>query len=306
LANEKTNLWQAYKKGFKAYLQLEKSLSDHSVEAYLHDVEKLTDWLTAAKQLTTPGQVTLKDLEKFIRWISELGMTAGSQARIISGLKSFFKYCLLEQVVNIDPSCLLESPKLKRSLPDILSFDEIENIIGQLDLSTPEGGRNKAILETLYSCGLRVSELVNLRISCLYLDIGFIRVIGKGDKERLVPIGSDAIKYINIYRNNIRVHIAVKPGNDDILFLNRRGSKLSRVMIFLIIKKMTKQAGITKTISPHTFRHSFATHLVEGGADLRAVQEMLGHESITTTEIYTHLDREFLRNTLHQFHPAFK
>ena len=306
MANEKTNLWQAYKKGFKAYLQLEKSLSDHSVEAYLHDVEKLTDWLTVAKQLTTPGQVTLKDLEKFIRWISELGMTAGSQARIISGLKSFFKYCLLEQVVNIDPSCLLESPKLKRSLPDILSFDEIENIIGQLDLSTPEGGRNKAILETLYSCGLRVSELVNLRISCLYLDIGFIRVIGKGDKERLVPIGSDAIKYINIYRNNIRVHIAVKPGNDDILFLNRRGSKLSRVMIFLIIKKMTKQAGITKTISPHTFRHSFATHLVEGGADLRAVQEMLGHESITTTEIYTHLDREFLRNTLHQFHPAFK
>ncbi len=299
-------MWQAYKKGFKAYLQLEKSLSDHSVEAYLHDIEKLTTWLSVTGHLITPQQVTLKNLEQFIRWISELGMTPGSQARIISGLKSFFKYCLVEQIITIDPSCLLESPKLKRTLPDILSFDEIEKIIGQLDLSKPEGGRNKAILETLYSCGLRVSELVNLRISCLYLDVGFIRVIGKGDKERLVPIGSDAIKYINIYRNDIRVHIAVKPGNDDILFLNRRGSKLSRVMIFLIIKEMTRLAGITKTISPHTFRHSFATHLVEGGADLRAIQEMLGHESITTTEIYTHLDREFLRNTLHQFHPAFK
>ncbi|CAN5519103.1 site-specific tyrosine recombinase XerD [soil metagenome] len=306
MSNKTTTMWQSYKRGFKAYLQLEKSLSDHSVEAYLHDIEKLTTWLSVTNHLLSPEQVTLKDLEQFIRWISELGMTAGSQARIISGLKSFFKYCLMEQVITVDPSFLLESPKLKRTLPDILSFEEIETIIGQLDLSKPEGGRNKAILETLYSCGLRVSELVNLRISCLYLDVGFIRVIGKGDKERLVPIGSDAIKYINIYRNDIRVHIAVKAGNDDILFLNRRGSKLSRVMIFLIIKELTKQAGITKTISPHTFRHSFATHLVEGGADLRAVQEMLGHESITTTEIYTHLDREFLRNTLQQFHPAFK
>ncbi|MDN3655183.1 site-specific tyrosine recombinase XerD [Ferruginibacter paludis] len=306
MSDNKTTMWQSYKRGFKAYLQLEKSLSDHSVEAYLHDIEKLTTWLSVTGYLLSPDQVTLKDLEQFVRWISELGMTAGSQARIVSGLKSFFKYCLMEQIITVDPSYLLESPKLKRTLPDILSFEEIENIIGQLDLSKPEGGRNKAILETLYSCGLRVSELVNLRISCLYLDVGFIRVIGKGDKERLVPIGSDAIKYINIYRNDIRVHIAVKPGNDDILFLNRRGSKLSRVMIFLIIKELTKQAGITKTISPHTFRHSFATHLVEGGADLRAVQEMLGHESITTTEIYTHLDREFLRTTLQQFHPAFK
>ena len=299
-------MWQAYKKGFKAYLQLEKSLSDNSVEAYLHDIEKLTSYLSETDELKTPRQVTLKDLEKFIQWISELGMTPGSQARIISGLKSFFKYCLIEQIITVDPSCLLESPKLKRTLPDILHFNEIEKIIGQLDLSKPEGGRNKAMLETLYSSGLRVSELVNLRISCLFLDVGFIRVIGKGDKERLVPIGSDAIKYINIYRNNIRVHIVVKPGNDDILFLNRRGSKLSRVMIFLIIKELARKAAINKTISPHTFRHSFATHLVEGGADLRAVQEMLGHESITTTEIYTHLDREFLRNTLQQFHPAFK
>ena len=305
MANKNISMWHAYKKGFKAYLQLEKSLSDNSVEAYLHDIEKLTSFLSAASDLKTPSQIELKDLELFIRWINELGMTAASQARIISGLKSFFKYCLLEQIITIDPSALLESPKLKRTLPDILSFDEIEKIIGQLDLSKPEGGRNKAMLETLYSCGLRVSELVNLRISCLYLDVGFIRVIGKGDKERLVPIGSDAIKYINIYRNDIRVHIFVKPGNDDILFLNRRGSKLSRVMIFLIIKEMARLAGINKTISPHTFRHSFATHLVEGGADLRAVQEMLGHESITTTEIYTHLDREYLRDTLQQFHPAF-
>ena len=305
MATPTTTIWQAYKKGYKAYLQLEKSLSDNSVAAYLHDIEKLTTYLSAINDLKKPQQVTLKNLEQFIKWINELGMTNGSQARIISGLKSFFKYCLQEQIITSDPSCLLDSPKLKRTLPDILSFDEIEKLISQLDLSKPEGGRNKAMLETLYSCGLRVSELVNLRISCLFLDVGFIRVIGKGDKERLVPIGSDAIKYINIYRKDIRVHIAIKPGNDDILFLNRRGSKLSRVMIFLIIKEMARLAEINKTISPHTFRHSFATHLVEGGADLRAVQEMLGHESITTTEIYTHLDREYLRNTLQQFHPAF-
>ncbi len=299
-------MWEPYKKGYKAYLQLEKSLSDNSVEAYLHDIEKLTTWIAETNELKTPRQIVLKDLENFIRWISELGMTPGSQARIISGLRSFFKYCLQEQIISIDPATLLESPKLKRALPDVLSFEEIESIINSIDLSKPEGGRNKAILETLYSCGLRVTEAVNLRISCLHLDVGFIRVIGKGDKERLVPIGSDAVKYINIYRNDIRVHIKVKPGNEDILFLNRRGSKLSRVMIFLIIKELAKLAKIKKIISPHTFRHSFATHLVEGGADLRAVQEMLGHESITTTEIYTHLDREFLRTTLQQFHPAFK
>jgi integrase/recombinase XerD len=299
-------MWEAYKKGFKAYLQLEKSLSDNSVEAYLHDIEKLTFFLQETNLLRTPQQITLKDLEQFIKWIGEIGMTAGSQARIISGLRSFYKYCLIEQIATVDPTTLLESPKLKRTLPDILSFEEIVSIIDEIDLSKPEGGRNKAILETLYSCGLRVTEVVNLRISSLYLDVGFIRVIGKGDKERLVPIGSDAIKYINLYKNNIRVHIAVSKGSEDILFLNRRGSKLSRVMIFLIIKALAKQAGITKNISPHTFRHSFATHLVEGGADLRAVQEMLGHESITTTEIYTHLDREFLRTTLLQFHPAFK
>ena len=299
-------MWEAYKKGFKAWLQLEKSLAQNSVEAYLRDIDKLTDYLQAAKKMKAPNEVDLKDLEKFIQWVSELGMTASSQSRILSGLRSFYTYCLLEQISATDPTVLLEAPKQKRALPDILSFDEIESIISQIDLSTPEGGRNKAILETLYSCGLRVSELINLRISCLYLDVGFVKVIGKGDKERLVPIGSDAIKYINIYKNDIRVHIDIKNGQEDFLFLNRRGSHLTRVMIFLILKSLSKKAGINKTISPHTFRHSFATHLVEGGADLRAVQEMLGHESITTTEIYTHLDREYLRDTLQQFHPAFK
>jgi integrase/recombinase XerD len=299
-------MWEPYKKGFKAWLQLEKSLAENSVEAYLRDIDKLTDYLQATQKLVTPQELELKDLEKFVQWVSELGMTVTSQSRIISGLRSFYAYCYMEQIVTVNPTALLETPKQKRLLPDTLSFDEIESIIAQIDLSKPEGGRNKAILETLYSCGLRVSELVNLRISCLHLDIGFVRVIGKGDKERLVPIGSDAIKYINIYRNDIRVHISIKAGQEDFLFLSRRGSKLSRVMIFIMLKDLAKKAGIVKNISPHTFRHSFATHLVEGGADLRAVQEMLGHESITTTEIYTHLDREYLRNTLHQFHPAFK
>ena len=299
-------MWEPYKKGFKAYLQLERSLSDNSVEAYLTDVEKLTTYLQATSIMKTPEEIELKDLQGFIKWVAELGMTQTSQARTISGIRSFYKYCLLEEITKKDPTTLLEAPKLKRQLPDFLSFQEIEKIIGEIDLSTAEGGRNKAILETMYSCGLRVSEVVNLRLSQLYFDVGFIRVIGKGNKERLVPIGSSAIKYVNIYRQNIRVHLPVQNGEEDILFLNRRGHRLSRVMIFLIIKDLVKKAGITKTISPHTFRHSFATHLVEGGADLRAVQEMLGHESITTTEIYTHLDREYLRKTLQKFHPAFE
>lgn len=299
-------MWDPYKKGFKAFLQLEKSLSDNSVEAYLRDIEKLTQFLQEKNNVQSPANVTLPDLQLFIRWVNELGMTPTSQARIISGIRSFYKYCLIENIVTKDPTTLLEAPKLKRALPDVLTFDEIENIIGQIDLSKPEGGRNKAILETMYSCGLRVSEVVNLKLSALYLDVGFIRVTGKGDKERLVPIGDSAVKYITIYKRDIRVHMPVKKGHEDYVFLNRRGAKLTRVMIFLILKELVKKAGITKNISPHTFRHSFATHLVEGGADLRAVQEMLGHESITTTEIYTHLDREFLRDTLQQFHPAFK
>lgn len=299
-------MWQPYKKGFKAWLQLEKSLSDNSVEAYLHDIDMLTAYLQLNHAEKTPAGIELKDLEKFIKYINELGLSVASQARLISGLRSFFKYCLLEQITVTDPTLLLEAPKMQRKLPDTLAFAEIEQLINAIDLSKPEGGRNKAILETMYSCGLRVSEVVNLKISCLFLDVGFIRVTGKGDKERLVPIGSDAVKYISIYRSQIRNHIDIKTGEEDILFLNRRGQRLTRVMIFLIIKALAKKAGIEKNISPHTFRHSFATHLVEGGADLRAVQEMLGHESITTTEIYTHLDREFLRDTLQQFHPAFK
>jgi integrase/recombinase XerD len=299
-------MWQGYKKGFKAYLQLERSLADNSVQAYLHDIELLTTYLQHTGTLKAPEEITLADLEKFVRWIAELGMVPGSQARVISGLKGFYKYCLIEQLTTTDPSALLEAPRLKRALPDVLSFSEIEEIIGKIDLSKPEGGRNKAILETMYSCGLRVSEAVNLRISCLYLQDGFVRVIGKGDKERLVPIGDAAARYIELYRDTQRSHISIKPGNEDFLFLNRWGSRLSRVMIFMIIKELTRLAGIKKKVSPHTFRHSFATHLVEGGADLRAVQEMLGHESITTTEIYTHLDRDFLRSTLQQYHPAFK
>ncbi|HLG41152.1 MAG TPA: site-specific tyrosine recombinase XerD [Chitinophagaceae bacterium] len=299
-------MWESYKKGFKAYLQLEKSLSDNSTEAYLRDIDKLTQYLTEKRSLKNPSEIRLKDLQHFVKWVAELGMTDTSQARTISGIRAFYKYCLVENISKTDPTTLLESPKLKRALPDVLSFNEIENIISQIDLSKPEGGRNKAILEIMYSCGLRVSEVVNLRISQLYFEAGFIRVRGKGDKERLVPVGKSAVKYVKIYLKNIRSYILVKKGNEDIIFLNRRGVKLSRVMIFLIIKELVKKAGIKKTISPHTFRHSFATHLVEGGADLRAVQEMLGHESITTTEIYTHLDRKFLRKTLENFHPAFK
>ncbi|MEO7309039.1 MAG: site-specific tyrosine recombinase XerD [Chitinophagaceae bacterium] len=298
-------MWEDYKKGFKAWLQLEKSLADNSVEAYLHDIDMLTQFLLATGEVKSPAALELKDLQAFLKWITELGINSTSQARIISGIRSFYKFCLLEHISTTNPTELLEAPKLKRALPEVLAFEEIDMMIAAIDLSKPEGGRNKAILETMYSCGLRVSEVVNLKLSCLYLEAGFVRVIGKGNKERLVPIGGDAVKYIGIYRNNIRVHIPVKKGEEDILFLNRRGNRLSRVMIFLIIKDLALVAGITKNISPHTFRHSFATHLVEGGADLRAVQEMLGHESITTTEIYTHLDREFLRETLQRFHPAF-
>ena len=296
-------MWESYKKGFKAWLQLEKSLSENSIAAYLRDIDKLTQYLQATGSLKAPNALELKDLQTFLHHIAGLGFNAASQARILSGIRSFYKYCVIEQIIRQDPTTLLESPKLKRALPDVLSFDEIEDIIGRIDLSKPEGGRNKAILETMYSCGLRVSEVVNLRISCLYLDVGYIRVIGKGDKERLVPIGSSAVKYIRIYMQDIRVHVTVKPGHEDILFLNRRGSRLTRVMIFLLLKDLVRQAGITKNISPHTFRHSFATHLVEGGADLRAVQEMLGHESITTTEIYTHLDREYLKQAIIDYHP---
>jgi integrase/recombinase XerD len=299
-------MWDSFKKGFLIHLQLEKSLSPNTIEAYALDLDKLIQFLSIQSLSIGPDTIDLPLLQDYIKWIAELGMSERSQARIISGIKAFYKYCLQEQITQKDPTELLSAPKLKKTLPDTLTFEEIEQLIAQIDLSKPEGTRNKAMLETLYSCGLRVSELVNIRRSHLYLDIGFIRVIGKGDKERLIPIGASAIKYLLIYLQEIRSKMDNQKGNEDIVFLNRRGGKLSRVMVFYIIKDLAIKAEIRKTISPHTFRHSFATHLVEGGADLRAVQEMLGHESITTTEIYTHLDRNFLRDTLNRFHPGFK
>ena len=298
--------WPSYIKGFKSYLQLEKSLSGNSVEAYLRDVEKFVRYMDMKELKLTVEEVQLGHLEDFIRWVNEIGMDAHSQARIISGIRAFYKYLMMEDVLNINPTELLLTPKLSRKLPDTLSIEEINALIETLDQSTPEGVRNKAMLETLYGCGLRVSELVNLRISDMFLDVEFIKVIGKGNKERLIPIGSEAIKYIRLYQDNIRVHITPKKGDEDILFLNKRGGRLSRVMVFYIIKAAAAAIGMKKTISPHTFRHSFATHLIEGGADLRAIQEMLGHASITTTEIYTHLDRDFLRSTIMQYHPRYK
>jgi integrase/recombinase XerD len=299
-------MWEPYKKGFLIYLQLEKSVSPNTIEAYTLDLDKLIQFLQLKDLQYGPNDVNLALLQDYIKWIAELGMSERSQARIISGIKAFYKYCMQEQISQVDPTELLVAPKLKKKLPDTLTFEEIELLIGQIDLSTPEGTRNKAMLETLYSCGLRVTELINIRRSHLYLDIGFIRVIGKGDKERLIPIGTEAIKHLQIYLQEIRFKMNEKKGNEDIAFLNRRGGKLSRTMVFYIIKELAQEANLKKNISPHTFRHSFATHLVEGGADLRAVQEMLGHESITTTEIYTHLDRNFLRDTLNRFHPGFK
>lgn len=295
-----------YIQGFKAFLRLEKSLSDNSVQAYLHDVALLFRFIQLQQQTVEITDIQLKFLQQFVHYIHELGLSAPSQSRIISGIKSFFSYLLLEDIIQTNPTELLEAPKSSRKLPDTLSVEEINTLISAIDVSTPEGTRNKAIIETMYSCGLRVSELITLKISNIYTDVGFIRVIGKGNKERLIPIGSSAIKYINIYKESIRVHVAPQKNQEDFLFLNKKGTKLSRVMIFYIIKELTAKAGITKNVHPHTLRHSFATHLVEGGADLRAVQEMLGHESITTTEIYTHLDREFLRETIHQFHPRYQ
>lgn len=294
--------WQSSIGGFKSYLRLECSLSINTVEAYLRDVNKLYEFTTTLGGIS-PDKISTKDLKDFLIWINELGMLSPTQARVLSGLKAFFKYLVLENIISQDPSTLIEGPKQSRKLPDTLSIYEINLLIDAIDHSKTEGMRNKAMLEVLYSCGLRVSELVNLKLSALYLDIEFIKITGKGNKERLVPIGSSAIKYLKIYLEEIRVHVPIKHGSEDFVFLNRRGSPLSRVMVFLIIKDLAVKAGIKKSISPHTFRHSFATHLIEGGADLRAVQEMLGHESITTTEIYTHLDRDYLRDVITQYHP---
>ncbi|MEQ8240287.1 MAG: site-specific tyrosine recombinase XerD [Cyclobacteriaceae bacterium] len=295
--------WNIYIKQFSNYLKLERSLAGNSVDAYIRDITKLSQFSEMKNPDLSPLKIAQSDLIDFIEYINELGMSPYSQARILSGIKAFYKFLNYEQLIEKDPSELLDAPKLGRKLPDTLDFNEIENVLSQIDLSKPEGTRNRAILEVLYSSGLRVTELIELKISNVYDDIGFLRVIGKGNKERLVPIGREALKHIKLYKEHVRVHMNIKKGNEDILFLNKRGSKLSRQMIFLIIKDLAFKAQLNKTISPHTFRHSFATHLIEGGADLRAVQEMLGHESITTTEIYTHLDREYLAQVIKEFHP---
>jgi integrase/recombinase XerD len=276
------------------------------VSAYLHDIDKLTSYLEESNIAVQPSGITLNHLQDFLKWLNITALNARSQMRIISGIRAFYKYLLLENLISDDPTQLLDMPQTGRKLPVFLTIEEIENLIAAIDLSKPEGERNKAIIETLYGCGLRVSELVNLKISSIYFNEGFMRITGKGDKERLVPFSGKAEQQIKLYMHEIRSHVKIKKGNEDILFLNRRGSKLSREMIFMIIKELALIAGIRKTIGPHTMRHSFATHLVEGGADLRAVQEMLGHASITTTEIYTHLDRTYLRQNILDHHPLYK
>ena len=293
--------WETSIKGFKSYLQIERSLSDNSVQAYIRDVKKFANY--AIPIGLSELKVTRVDISTFLAQINQEDISSRSQARIISGIKAFYKYLIMEDYLKINPTDLIESPKIGLKLPDTLSLIEIDKIISAVDLSNKQGERNRAILETLYSCGLRVSELVNLQLSNIHFKEGYLKVTGKGNKERLAPIGGRAINYLTIYINHVRNHQSIKKGNEDFVFLNNRGSKLTRVMIFLIIQKLTKRIGLKKKISPHTFRHSFATHLIEGGADLRAVQEMLGHESITTTEIYTHLDNEYLRGNIIQFHP---
>jgi len=295
--------WSVGIKQFEEYLQLEKSLSGNSVEAYGRDIRKLTEFLESRNYQVNPLDIKSAHIQEFLGWVNELGMTPHSQARTLSGIRAFFKFLIMEDLLHADPTETIEAPKLDRKLPDTLSVEEIEQLFNAIDVSTPEGARNKAMLETLYSSGLRVSELTELKISNFYESMGFLKVTGKGNKERLVPIGRDALKYIRIYLDGIRSHLVIKKGNEDFIFLNRRGAKLTRVMVFTIIKDLAKKIGLNKQISPHTFRHSFATHLIEGGADLRAVQEMLGHESITTTEIYTHLDRDYLKQIIKDFHP---
>jgi len=295
--------WANCIKGFKTYLKLERSLSGNSVEAYVHDVHKLTQFFELSEILVSPEKTKPSHIKLFLQWITELGVSPRSQSRMISGLKAFFKYLLVEDLIQLDPTALIESPKIGRKLPEVLSVQEIDNLLSTIDLSKPEGQRNKAILETLYGCGLRVSELINLKISNLYLKHGYIKVVGKGKKERLVPIGSQSIKEIMFYLENRHKLKKIDKKDENILFLSRNGRRLSRIMIYTIIKELALKTGVKKQVSPHTFRHSFATHLIDGGADLRAVQEMLGHESIITTEIYTHLDRDYLRDTIIQFHP---
>lgn len=298
--------WKSYHTRFKQYLLLEKGLSANSIEAYRDDVQKLEQYAESHLAGQLPNAFTYRQLEAFIGWVASFGFSAATQSRIVSGIKTFYKFLVLEDYISNNPAALLETPRIPRKLPVFLSVHEIDAMMACIDRSKAEGERNYSMLETLYSCGLRVSELVNLKITDLHLDEDYIKVTGKGSKERLVPIGRSAKKLIKNYLAAVRSHIPVKPAAEDIVYLNRRGAKLSRVMVFYIIKDLAERAGIRKTLSPHSFRHSFATHLVEGGADLRAVQEMLGHESITTTEIYTHLDRQFLRDNILSYHPRNK
>ncbi|MGM0498015.1 MAG: site-specific tyrosine recombinase XerD [Bacteroidota bacterium] len=294
--------WEFTINEFINFLRLERALSNNSIEAYRNDIKKFIQYLEAKGLSLLPHQIESDHLQNFIHWINELGISPRSQSRVISGIKSYYKYLLIENYIQKDPTELLETPKIGRELPKVLSVDEIDQLIQAIDLSQAEGQRNKAIIETIYSCGLRVSELINLKISNLYFKEGFIRIIGKGNKERLIPISQKATKEIKLYFED-RNKLSINPEHEDILFLNRRGKQLTRVMIFTVIKRLAEKAGLSKDISPHTLRHSFATHLIEGGADLRAIQEMLGHESIITTEIYTHLDREYLRDTIIEHHP---
>jgi len=293
--------WETSIKGFKSYLQIERSLSDNSVQAYIRDVNKFANY--AIPSNLSELKITREDISNFLVKLNKEDISSRSQARIISGIKAFYKYLIIEDYIKYDPTELIESPKIGLKLPDTLSLIEIDKLIAAIDLSSKQGERNRAILESLYSCGLRVSELVNLQLSNIHFNEGYLKVIGKGDKERLAPIGGKALKRLKVYINEVRNHQTIQKGHEDFVFLNNRGAKLTRVMIFLIIQKLAEQIGLKKKISPHTFRHSFATHLIEGGADLRAVQEMLGHESITTTEIYTHLDKDYLRSNIIQFHP---
>lgn len=296
-------MWQSYIKHFKNYLRLERSFSVNSVQAYVRDIEKLAEYLELIKDSTSPTGIKESQIHNFLKYVAEMGLVPHSQARILSGIKAFYKYLFIENEITEDPTELIDAPKLPRKLPDVLSYEEILEVIDAIDHSDPLGTRNRAIIEVLYSSGLRVSELVNLQLSNCHFDTGFLQVLGKGNKVRLVPIGRDAIKYVQIYLEHVRKEMPVQKEGEDILFLNRRGKPLTRVMIFTIIKDYVAMAGIHKNVSPHTFRHSFATHLIEGGASLRAVQEMLGHESITTTEIYTHLDCDYLRQVITEFHP---
>jgi integrase/recombinase XerD len=298
--------WENYISDFKYYLQVERSLSENTIVSYETDIGKLWVYIKEQHHSKKPEEVSLKDLQGFLKYIAEFEFTETTQSRIISGIKHFFKFLILENYIQINPAELLETPRIKRKLPVFLSVEEIDLMLSFIDRSTPEGERNMAMLETLYSCGLRVSELISIKISDLHKEDGFISVIGKGDKQRLVPIGKAALKLIDNYREHHRSHINIKKNSEDMLFLSKRGTPITRQMVFYVLKDLAEKAGIKKHLSPHTFRHSFATHLVEGGADLRAVQEMLGHESITTTEIYTHLDQHFLRENILSYHPRNK